>query len=174
MKVEKIWHPSIFLATCRNLGQNLAIFFCIEIWREKAPKTAKFSPIWKTIRQKKTPCSRECKCGRVLGFGDLGKRSVHLDAAILSCASGTGRKKIAGKTTTNNYRHWLSFMIFLRLRCQWVGPLEDCQKKTFFYRQLHFQGLRALQRRRDWEGLMWKGLRGLRKFFFPISDVASF
>jgi len=29
------------LATWRNLGQNPAIFFGIEIWREKTPKTAK-------------------------------------------------------------------------------------------------------------------------------------
>jgi hypothetical protein len=31
----------MFLATCCNLGQNLAIFFGIEIWREKTPKTEK-------------------------------------------------------------------------------------------------------------------------------------
>jgi hypothetical protein len=42
---EKNLASFYFLATCRNLGQNLAIFFGIEIWREKNPKTVNFSPI---------------------------------------------------------------------------------------------------------------------------------
>jgi hypothetical protein len=85
------------------------------------------------------------------------------------------KKENCGEDDDDNYRHWLFFMIFSDSVVSGLDLWKTAKKKDLlFYRQLHFQGLRALQRGRDLEGLMWKGLRGLPKFFFPISDVASF
>jgi len=141
-------------------------FFCIEIWREKTPETeifrqfekqfAKKNPLfprvqmWESFRVWRS-WQTQCPSWRSDSFSRFGDR----------------KKENRGEDDDKQLSALVVLYDFLRLRCQWVGPLEDCQKKTFFYRQLHFQGLRALQRGRDWEGLMWKGLRGLRKFFFP-------
>jgi len=86
---------------------------------------------------------------------------------------GTRRKKIAGEDDDN----FSLFMIFSDSVCQWVGPLEDCQKKkkTFFLPTIVFPGIGSSAkgkglRRIDVEGIE----RSAEVFFFPISDVTSF
>jgi hypothetical protein len=52
------------LATWRNLGQNPAIFFSIEIWREKNYKNSKnIRQFEKTIRQKRPPFPESANLG---------------------------------------------------------------------------------------------------------------
>jgi hypothetical protein len=108
--------------------------------REKS-KNSKFFANLKNNSPRKTPFSRECKFGRVLGFGDLGKPQCSSGRSDSFLRFGTRRKKIAGKTTTNNYRHRLFFYDFLQLRYQWVGPLEDCQKKHLLLPTIAFPGI---------------------------------
>jgi hypothetical protein len=85
MKVKKILAAFYIFGYLAQLRTESGDFFLVSKFGEKkTPKTAKKIANVKNNSPKKTPFSRECKFGRVLGFGDLGKRSVPVDVGILS------------------------------------------------------------------------------------------